>query len=61
MVKGNSNKLQYLCRVSDIPQGKSKTFTIGYDNDTKKIEIAMRSQIDVHMREDPLLELQLVD
>jgi nitrite reductase (NADH) small subunit len=30
---------KYLCRVSDIPQGKSKTFTIGYD--TKKIEIAL--------------------
>ena len=39
--KRNSNKLQYLCRVTDIPQGKSKTFTIAYDNDTKKIEIAI--------------------
>ena len=38
--KRNSNKLRYLCRVSDISQGKSKTFTITYDNDTKKIEIA---------------------
>ena len=39
--KRNGNKLQYLCRVSDIPQGKSKTFTIAHDNDTKKIEIAL--------------------
>jgi nitrite reductase (NADH) small subunit len=40
--KGNSDKLQYLCRVSDISQGKSKTFTIAYDNDdTKKMEIAL--------------------
>jgi nitrite reductase/ring-hydroxylating ferredoxin subunit len=39
--KGISNKIQYLCRVCEIPQGKSKTFTMGYDNDTKKIEIAL--------------------
>jgi nitrite reductase/ring-hydroxylating ferredoxin subunit len=39
--KGNSNKLKYLCRVSGISQGKSKTFTIAYDKDTKKIEIAL--------------------
>jgi nitrite reductase/ring-hydroxylating ferredoxin subunit len=30
-----------ISRVSDISQGKSKTFTITYDNDTKKIEIAL--------------------
>ena len=39
--KKNGNKLRYLCRVSDISQGKSKTFTITYDNATKKIEIAI--------------------
>ena len=39
--KRNSNKLHYLCSVSDISQGKSKTFTIAYDNGTKKIEIAL--------------------
>ena len=39
--KRNSNKLLYLCAVSDIPKGKSKTFTISYDNGTKKIEIAL--------------------
>jgi len=39
--KINGNKLRYLCRVCEIPQGKSKTFTIAYDNDTMKIEIAL--------------------
>jgi nitrite reductase (NADH) small subunit len=39
--RNSSNKLHYLCAVPDIPKGKSKTFTIGCDNGTKKIEIAL--------------------